>query len=270
MMDKKILVLGATAIVSAGTGLVVGYELAKRRLRGEFEERLDEDIQNYKNSYDSLQKMKADKKAAQEALNQMDEVPVETLQRVLDGLKNLDEPKLTAAEAMVKYSGGAQTADRVTSVLERFPKPVGLLDLMEPDDVQEETNLFDSRLSPDVSQEYLDSLRIPGQPYIISHLEFVDGQSHQQSSLTWYDDDGVLSDDQDVPVDDVDNVVGLANMERFGIGSGDMSIVYIRNEKLRTEFEVVFNHGSYAQIVYGQDPDPKRQKLRRQQRGADE
>jgi hypothetical protein len=148
-MDKRILVLGATAVTSAAAGLAAGYQLAKRRLTKEYVEKLEEDMAAYRWSYSELQKLKASKaptideemakKGAREALSQMDEVP------------------------------------------------------------------------------------------------------------------------------DVEEVVGEENMERFGVGSDDNSIVYIRNDKLDVAFEVVLDQRSYAQVVMGADPaDPRVQKRSKQ------
>jgi hypothetical protein len=267
-MDKRILVLGATAVTSAAAGLAAGYQLAKRRLTKEYVEKLEEDMAAYRWSYSELQKLKASKaptideemakKGAREALSQMDEVPVETLERVAAGLR-----RSMAADAMTQYSAGATRGDRVVEATTVTTE--SLLGLDDGGPFPEERHLFDAGDADDAVEGNLALLREVGKPYIISARQFVSTHPHKTASLTWYDEDGVLADSQDKPVPDVEEVVGEENMERFGVGSDDNSIVYIRNDKLDVAFEVVLDQRSYAQVVMGADPaDPRVQKRSKQ------
>ena len=45
----------------------------------------------------------------------------------------------------------------------------------------------------------------------------------------------------------MDEVIGLGNLGRWGHGSNDENIVYIRNLHLSLDFEVVRDRGSYAE-----------------------
>jgi hypothetical protein len=62
-----------------------------------------------------------------------------------------------------------------------------------------------------------------------------------------------LTDEVDTIVPDVDATVGVENMLRFGHGSGDPNVVYIRNPKLEADFEVTRSAGKYAKEVLGYD-----------------
>jgi hypothetical protein len=286
-MDKRIFVLGATAIVSASAGVAGGYVWARRRLFDEFNEKLEKEISAYKWSYDKLQKLKADKKPTvdeQAAANghydldrreapmrtgpmeaRPDEPAQDTLERTLAGLKNWDtgereQVRMSAAEAMAAYSAGAVQADKAVTILDRFQKP-SILGLGYTDEEVAEKSLFPDEASEE--DEDLTRFRRPGHPYVISTREFSFGQTHNQSELTWYEEDQVLSDDQDMPVPDVDGVVGLDNMDRFGLGSGDPNLVYIQNDKIGAQFEVFRNQGSYAQIVHGAAPAPDKRNVKR-------
>ena len=48
---------------------------------------------------------------------------------------------------------------------------------------------------------------------------------------------------------DFHNVVGDL---RFGHGSNDPNVVYIRNDRLKAEYEVLLNSGSYQEEILGQ------------------
>jgi hypothetical protein len=69
--------------------------------------------------------------------------------------------------------------------------------------------------------------------------------------LTFYTKDDVLSDEDDKPVLNGDKLIGPDGLLKFGEQSGDPDTVYIRNTKLRTDFEVVQLHKSFAEEVHG-------------------
>ena len=93
-------------------------------------------------------------------------------------------------------------------------------------------------------------LRTADRPYIIHRDEFFSNEMDlSQSTLTFYMGDEILCDEQNVPVYNPDKVVGKI---RFGYGSRDPSICYIRNEDLQAEYEVLIDHGYYQQEVLGE------------------
>ena len=80
-------------------------------------------------------------------------------------------------------------------------------------------------------------------PYVISRDRFAldeeDGQYFDKITLTYYPRDRMLLDDEEEPIEDVPGTVGWKNLRQFGGESGDPDIVYIRNHRLSTDFEVV-------------------------------
>lgn len=94
--------------------------------------------------------------------------------------------------------------------------------------------------------------RDPDIPYIITEHEFRDNDpDHDQISLTYFEEDDVLADDQDGVIEDSDNIVGDDNLTRFGTGAGDHNILFVRNERLSSDFEIAKSNGSYAREVLG-------------------
>lgn len=78
---------------------------------------------------------------------------------------------------------------------------------------------------------------ISNAPYVISPMEFGDFEDYQTISLT-YTSDGVLLDDDDEPLEDVDATVGNDYAKHFGDYPDDPDTVYIRNDVLCCDFEI--------------------------------
>lgn len=98
--------------------------------------------------------------------------------------------------------------------------------------------------------------RAPEVPYVIHRDEYNETpDGYDQYTLAYFEGDDVLCKEDDSVVEDQDEVIGLGNLSRFGHGSGDRNIVYIRNEKLKVDLEVVHSDGKYAQQVHGFSED---------------
>lgn len=107
--------------------------------------------------------------------------------------------------------------------------------------------------------------RSPVRPYVI-HYDEREERPYEEGTLTYYDADDVLCDEHDEVIgkDDRDQIIGEANLNKFGHGSNDASIVYIRNDRLETQYEVVRSPNSYAEEVHGfEHADTKRYRKRR-------
>lgn len=111
--------------------------------------------------------------------------------------------------------------------------------------------------------------RRPEYPYVIHVDERYERDGYTHTELTYYAGDDVLCDADDKPVEEIDKVVGVANLEKFGHGSGDKSVVFIRNDELKLEVEVTRDEGSFSEVVHGikHSADPPR---RRRERFDDE
>lgn len=94
------------------------------------------------------------------------------------------------------------------------------------------------------------ALRNEAEPYILHRDEFyTDELGFEQTTLTYYAGDDILSDQEDKPVY---NHIHITGPLRFGHGSdGDPNIFYVRNHKLKAEYEICFDPGLYSEIVLG-------------------
>lgn len=93
------------------------------------------------------------------------------------------------------------------------------------------------------------STRANGEPYIIHEEEYIsDEMDFRQETLTFYAGDDIMVDSDDTPIY---NYTGLMGELKFGHGSRDPNVVYIRNEVLHMEWEILLNPGLFAQEILG-------------------
>jgi hypothetical protein len=150
------------------------------------------------------------------------------------------EPKPPIVEA-VKERYSEVELQAIKEANEKFPaeeEEVGALEEME------EIAGWDYK--------YETSHRSQNTPYIIHFDEFTENEpEHDQVSYIYYEGDGALSDTRDTTVDNIDMIVGLKNLRRWGHGSHDPNIVHIRNERLHMDMEVLRDPGSFADTQPG-------------------
>jgi hypothetical protein len=95
--------------------------------------------------------------------------------------------------------------------------------------------------------------RSPLTPYIIHTDERGEFDHYADITLTYYEGDDVLTNERDeiIPDTDRERLVGENSLDRFGHGSGDPNVVFVRNDPLETMFEIVKSSNSYAEEVHG-------------------
>lgn len=84
------------------------------------------------------------------------------------------------------------------------------------------------------------------EPYVIPPEEFGEFGDYDTINLTYYAD-GVLTDDQNELVDDVDDVVGEDSLYSFGEYEPDS--VHVRNDKMRCDFEILKDPRNYSDVI---------------------
>lgn len=67
-------------------------------------------------------------------------------------------------------------------------------------------------------------------------------------SLTYFEGDGVLANDDGKIIDNVDELVGEDFASHFGEYEDDS--VYVRNEKMKVQYEILRDYGSYSENYY--------------------
>ena len=83
-------------------------------------------------------------------------------------------------------------------------------------------------------------------PYVIPPDEFGEKDDYETYSLTLYADE-ILTDEQDMPIEDVDNVVGCESLTHFGEYEDDS--VFVRNDKYKTDYEILLDPRKYSEVI---------------------
>lgn len=85
----------------------------------------------------------------------------------------------------------------------------------------------------------------PNKPYVVSPEEFGE-KGYTVISLSYYAD-GVLADEDDHVVEDVDAVIGYESLEHFGEYENDS--VHVRNDRLRCDYEILVDLREYSEVI---------------------
>jgi len=249
-MDKKILILGGTSVLSLAVGAVGGYYYAKKKLWDEFSERLEQEVEDTKKFYSALHK-KGDFRTPEEAVRKLipehlsgdtfnsGSVTNETLERVLVGLKYMPEKEDDRPGPPERH---------LTAIRGEDPRP------------PIETNIFEEvRVHQDLPEDFNEEIaRASGKPYVIPFDVFMHAEvGYPQLTFTFFEGDRVVVDDRDALVGVanevggyIDDVFGMDNF-RFGYLSGDNNVVYIRNDKTGYDYEVLKSEGKYSEEIAG-------------------
>ena len=155
-------------------------------------------------------------------------------------------------EEIVKERGYASDDPKSVAPPMAIPPPTAVVEdaTEEPPEVR---NIFREAKIEHVWDYHAERRRrSPDIPYVI-HYDERHELDYQDVTLTYYEVDDVLCTDRDeiIDISDRDGLIGEGNLERFGHGSNDAAIVYIRNDKLELIYEVVKSPNSYSEEVHG-------------------
>lgn len=207
-------------------GLVIGYLWARKRLETKYSQLAEEEIDGMREHFQSKLMVAEGKPALATVVNNLGYVPPP---------EERPDPEIEERLAQEGLNPGVPVQPELRNVFEN----------------QVEDNW-------DMAAEI--AARAPEQPYVI-HVDERHETEYDESTLTYYAADDVLCDEQDKVIDNRELVVGDGNLDKFGHGSNDPNIVYVRNDQLCVEVEVVKSDNSYAEEVHGlRHSDPGRQR----------
>ena len=122
----------------------------------------------------------------------------------------------------------------------------------EPDAVDTYIDIASSYSSDDGGKE---NKRNMIKPHIIPLEEF-DTFGYKTATLTYYSD-GVLADEWDRVIKNADDIVGEDFEEHFSDDNDDGDAVYVRNDDLKCDFEILRDLQTYAEAMGESDYDPE-------------
>lgn len=94
----------------------------------------------------------------------------------------------------------------------------------------------------DITEEEVNNM---GKPYVITPEEYGELDEYETVSLVYYAD-GYLTDEQNIVIEDVDNVVGIDSLTHFGEYEDDS--VFVRNDSVETDYEILLDERNYEDI----------------------
>lgn len=166
---------------------------------------------------------------------------------------------------LIKKKYEQLTQEEIDSVKEVFLNRKPIIDDSESiDDIQEPQKKTEDK--PDII-EYTKKLKEEGyinysnvvpenkkqeeletmdKPYIIPPEEFGAFDDYEAISLMYYEDQ-VLTDDDDEPVDEIEDTVGYDSLTRFGEYEDDS--VFVRNDRLKCDYEILMDHRKYSDVI---------------------
>ena len=243
-MDKKKLaerfayILGGALIGSATTFLV-----ARRALARHYRDIADAEIASVKDSYDLLHKKGAysDPKKAFEALKEM-VGEIESYEDLVD------------EEGYFKYDE-VEKDDNLEELMVVDPRPT--LDDGRPDPEVVVHDIHDDRTDPPRYEG-------EGVPYVITVEEFMqDNEDFSKITVNYYEYDNTLSSEDDTISHNHESLLGPDFQNYIGWRSGGDHTVYVRNENMSSDYEILVSKGSYEEEVLGILPEehPKKKML---------
>lgn len=219
------------AIAGFGIGFAAGYFVSMRRLETKYDRQTKDEIDKMREHFRKRIVVREDKPELSD-LNQ----------RVAElGYRDTKPP------VPVREPGGLNTGEADREVRNVF-------------------QLDDTSKSAEEGWDYTIEMEDrKGKEIYIIHQDEYGADDNEEITLSYYGGDDILCDASDRIIDDQGKLVADC-LDRFGHGSGDKNTVYVRNETLGIDLEVIKSDKTYAEEVHGfKHEDPPARRLPRRQ-----
>jgi hypothetical protein len=264
----------ATASLCSAAGVGLGYFATKKRFEHVYAEMLQEETEKTKEFYKGLYEKKLEESLMAAAVSDESFIKALEKQKPVD-LNEVAEETVPstmveeASDALLSYAGinePPKLSRTTEEVVEEKPAPRS--EKKQPERVF--YNNVSKSKSPKVPEaRTIVPLKsdIPGEelppqhkaPYVISQDTFMSAElDYDQETVTYYDVDGVVTNQADIQLERVNDTIGLTNLMKFAElagADGDPNVLYIRSERFRTDYEIVRDMGMYSEKVLDQGAD---------------
>lgn len=260
-MNKLHAQIAGAGFVLGSASLGLGYFIGVKTSEKKFQQQLDEDIKVFKERYKKL--------------NELKNIP--EIEEVEEGEATVPAPVVEQNGEYYgltnKYGGDldAETAEKVAALIREEPKRYDIrpdrtdaplrTDLHKDDEPVHEDVVGDGGhcyIQPHDNGifQYNAEERSESEPYVISEDEYINQEKgYETVCMTYFAKDDSLCDDKEILVDNVDMLVGVKNLKRFGHGSSSPDVVFVRNDKMGLELEIEKVELSYKEFVMGFEDD---------------
>lgn len=246
-MNKQVVTTATiSALAGAAIGAAITHVVTKKRVAAEYEAWANDVIQTAAAAYDASDRnstLKGD--SPSEYKSQTEDVE--------------------EASTLIKNSG--YSSEEVAEESTDGQLDADVFNVLEQD--------YESELEEESGSYIPNSYEIQeGAPYLITPEAFFENDDYEKDTLTYYEDDYTLTDNQDKQIDRVDQIIGERHLGMFHATDGDKTI-YVRNERLQSDYEVVIVNGAYSTVVLGMTPEdvgikPPKPRVQRMRDGDDQ
>lgn len=231
---KNVTVAAISAVAGGIVGGVITYATVNKKLVRRYEDWANEQITEVKARYAQLN---SDNK--QTFLEMAANPPQEVLDAVEKGKKLMQE--------LGYKDDGKDSPHESARTLSIFDQGVEVDENGEPVDNSDEDEEEDDHDGYE---------RLDGQPYLISEEEYFENEpEYQLDTLTYYEMDDTLCDENNEMIDRVDETVGARHLHMFKKNGTLKTSLYIRNDDHDTLYEVILVEQSYAATILGMEEE---------------
>lgn len=254
-MNNRIWICLVTFILGAGAGFLV----AKKVLEEKYAKIAQEEIDSVKETYEVMREKVLHPSKKGKTLE--DTIQREAADRATKAMNNL-------GAALNRSSLDGTRTNQYDQVKKNY-NIVGSgqmpIDHVEPEGVPDDEEEDDEPLTDDAGMTEQDHLAINEvkrtDPYIIEEEEYSnDFAHHDKLSLYYYTLDDVLTEENGDVIDDIEEVVGYAALAVLDM----QTMVWVRNERLAGDYEIISMRKSYAETIHGIIDSPPHEKKRRE------
>lgn len=226
--------VGIGVIALAG-GAAIGYFVASKRLQLKYQKLAEEEIETMREHF---------------------------RRRTMARETKPDLESLKAVTTVHNY-GDPATPGKVAEIVSKAPRSIPPLPPTSDPEEIERRNAFNEDLkkrlestSKDADEDWDYEVELANRsaevPYVIHEDERREG-NYTDVDFTYYEVDDVLADERDGVLDPNErvNMIGPDALDKFGHGSGDRQVVFVRNDALQIDIAITRANTSYAQDVAG-------------------
>lgn len=174
------------------------------------------------------------------------------IEKTEDDLKTLENFKQSGAFVDQLLTGATEVVTHDVRPPSQAQKVLTLDDVVSSPDELPAENIFELYPKDSIPAA---SLRDKDYPYLIAEKEFEDNlEEYSQITLLYYADN-VLADEQGGVVGNIKHLLGKDAIKQFGYDQENPNTLFVRNDKRKTEYQVIRLDGTHSELVLGIHPE---------------
>ncbi|MDO4378317.1 MAG: hypothetical protein Q4C64_04085 [Erysipelotrichia bacterium] len=209
----------------------VGYSIGKMKTKKTYEEEIERKDQELERCHYQIQRQN-DKII--ELKNISDNIRMKN-ETFVSALKNDTDSSEDEIKRIIDTYGG-----------DNYPKPKDL----DIDDHPYDNDEDDHPLVKVMDDAAVDSIIKKSKPKLIKVEDFGEIFTYDTETLYLYRDDSILADENDDIIENEDELIGDC-LDKFNFRDSNETSIYVRNDRLRTDYEILKVNGSYRDDVIG-------------------